>query len=417
MPRPLIILLLLTPTLLAADEKEPLPDKTRSAVSLLPDGSQLHGVMFPRYDEDLNLVGTLKARAMTLVDTETLFGESVVIEFFNTDGSRRGRADLTTAHFNQAKGILDSRKPVTLRSDSISAKGSGLYYSFERGQGFLTGPATTWIEPTKNTAMNTNHSPVRATAMLGMSLLMLPLSAAPPAPVSTEDAAIIQADAKSLAGTATSEAAKTNATLKTDTQDAAAASEAAREFLAQTGIKSDTTGSTDPATAPLDVKPGPNDTLISCEGGMYFDADEGLFVYLKNVRVNDPRFALSGANELKIFLSKKEEDSSDKSKEDAKPGIGIGAKFGDVDRIVATGAVLITQKQVEKGKQPVQASGAIFTYRPGTGEIVLSGGYPWVKQGTTFMRAKEPNLNLRIQKSGSFITEGNWDMGGNIENR
>ena len=79
--------------------------------------------------------------------------------------------------------------------------------------------------------------------------------------------------------------------------------------------------------------------------------------------------------------------------------------------------MLITQKQVEKGKQPVQASGAIFTYRPGTGEIVLSGGYPWVKQGTTFMRAKEPNLNLRIQKSGSFITEGNWDMGGNIENR
>ena len=40
---------------------------------------------------------------------------------------------------------------------------------------------------------------------------------------------------------------------------------------------------------------------------MYFDSDEGVFVYLKNVRVTDPRFTMSGANELKVFLGKKPE--------------------------------------------------------------------------------------------------------------
>ena len=151
---------------------------------------------------------------------------------------------------------------------------------------------------------------------------------------------------------------------------------------------------------------------------MYFDADEGVFVYLKNVRVTDPRFGLSGANELKIFLGKKPAKAPAqpaKEAKDGKPGLGLGAKFGDVERIVASGAVRIVQKETEAGKDPVEASGAIFTYHAKTGEIILSGGYPWVKQGTTFMRAKEPNLNLRILKTGSFVTEGNWEMGGTIE--
>jgi hypothetical protein len=154
---------------------------------------------------------------------------------------------------------------------------------------------------------------------------------------------------------------------------------------------------------------------------MYFDADGGLFVYLKNVRVQDPRFHLSGANELKVILGKKPEpaaETSDKpAAEKPRTGTGLGAKFGDVERIIATGAVRVLQKQPEAGKEPVEASGAIFTYHTKSGEIILSGGFPWVKQGATFMRAKEPNLILRIQKNGSFVTEGNWEMGGRIDQK
>ena len=65
----------------------------------------------------------------------------------------------------------------------------------------------------------------------------------------------------------------------------------------------------------------------------------------------------------------------------------------------------------EAGKEPIEASGAIFTYHLKTGQIILSGGYPWVKQGATFMRAEQPNLILRILKTGSFVTEGKWSHG------
>jgi lipopolysaccharide export system protein LptA len=149
---------------------------------------------------------------------------------------------------------------------------------------------------------------------------------------------------------------------------------------------------------------------------MYFDADEGVLVYLKNVTVKDPRFELSGANELKIFLGKKTE-----TKEDSKPKSDSPAnkkRYGSVERIVATGAILIDQKAAEPGKEPIKASGALFTYNVKTEQIILSGGYPWITQGKTYMRAKEPNLVLRIfPKTGSFVTEGNWDMGGNLEQK
>ena len=411
------VLLILTPALPAAEELPAVSRKKLSAISMLPDGSQLHGVMFPRYDENHRLIGVLKANAMTLVNVNTIAGETVSIEFFNPDRSPRGRADLTKAVFRQDKGLLEAREPVTIQTDRVSAKGTGLIYAFEQGEGYLMGPATTWIQTPNETSMNSHPSPVRAAALLGMSLLTLPLTAVPPPAVSSEELAAIKSDAASTAATAGKSAAAVRADLATDTRDADAAAKAARNFLVQADLPPATPDV--PAEAkPLDVKPGPDDTVVSCDGGMYFDADEGVFVYLKNVRVTDPRFGLSGANELKIFLGKKPDQTPakpGKETKDGKPGLGLGAKFGDVERIVASGAVRIVQKETEAGKEPVQASGAIFIYHAKTGEIILSGGYPWVKQGTTFMRAKEPNLNLRILKTGSFVTEGNWEMGGTIE--
>ena len=379
------------------------------------------GVMLPRYDENQNLVGVLKASLITLVNEETMAGKDVSIGFYNRDQTPRGRVDLTQAVFNQARGTLETIEPVTLQSDRLRAKGTGLYYAFEQGEGFLTGPAATWIQPPTETTMNSHHSPLRATAMVGLSLITQSIAAAPPT-ITPEAKQAIQADAASAASIHANTARIARMDLATDLEASNAANARAQAFLKQAELISTTAPGNappPPAAAPLDVKPGPTDTLIECDGGMYFDADQGLFVYLKNVRVNDPRFTLTGANELKIFLTKKQEDKKPKPATDKndKPGLGIGADFGDVERIVATGAVRILQKEAEPGKEPVEASGAIFTYRPDTGQIVLSGGYPWVKQGTSFMRAKEPNLILRIQKSGSFVTEGNWGMGANIENR
>ncbi len=393
------------------------PKKKLSAVSLLPDGSQLHGVMFPRYDDRQRLIGVLKAGAMTLVNDTTISGQTIAIEFYNPDQSPRGRVDLKSAIFNQSKGTLEANESVIIRTDQINANGNGLIYDFEQAEGFLLGPVTTWIQADsiKPTSMQTKPSALGATAAIGIALLPQTLTAAPPPPPTAQEQAAFQEAASSQAAKHADAAKSARADLRADLDASAAATAAAKAFLEKTDGTAELTPVPPPADAkPLDVKPGPTDSVVNCDGGMYFDADEGVFVFLKNVRVNDPRFSLTGASEVKIFLAKKPAGAPDKKD---KSGLGLSGKFGDVERVVANGAVLLTQKETEKGKDPVQASGAIFSYRPQSGEIILSGGYPWVKQGSYYSRAKEPNLTLRMFKNGSFVTEGNWELGGNIEQK
>lgn len=262
----------------------------------------------------------------------------------------------------------------------------------------------------------------RAAAVLGMALPPHSLLALPPPPITAEEIKAIEADAASKAPAAAAANAAAGTTLKTDLADAEAASKAAAAFLAQAD-QAPVAADAEPAAAqPLDVKPGPGDTVINCEGGMYFDPDEGVLVYLKNVTVKDPRFDLSGANELKIFFGKKPAKGENAKPENVKPdkakegfGAKMGANFGDVERIVANGAIVLDQKPKDNNKEPIRASGAIFSYNLKADQIIISGGFPWVLQGKTFMRAKEPNLVLRISpKASSFVTEGRWEMGGNL---
>lgn len=420
----------------------PPPVEKLPAFGLLPDGSELKHVILPRYDENRRLVSVVSAEAMTLVSAGEIAGKTVSVLFYNSDQTQRGRVDLAKAVLNQQKGLLTTKEPVHMRSDRMSIRGTGLYYAIEFGKGFMLGPVTTTIQaPPTETTMHAPKSPLRATALLGVSLLTQSLVAAPPKPLTAAETAAIQADAASKASAAAAALTAARASLKTDVTDAAAASQAAASFLTQADLPAVATDAVPAPAKPLEIQTGPNDTLIHCEGGMYYDADEGVMVYLKNVTVKDPRFNLSGANELKIFFGKKPakvaKDESKESPEDtvkpaappsvppdkapgkAKPGTkgSPGAGFGDVERIVATGAVLIEQK-AEAGKDPIHASGAVFTYNVKADEIILSGGYPWYTQGTTFMRAREPNLTIRMfPKTGSFVTEGIWDMGGNLESK
>jgi hypothetical protein len=378
------------------------------AISILPHGSVLQGVMLPRYDDKRRLVSSLKTAVMTLVNDERVEGEDVTIEMFHPNGDSKARAHFNHAVIDQKTGFLTASEAVNLTADRLIAKGTGIRYNFERSEGFLLGPAETLILPPRETTMNASPSSLRATAAVGIALVTTSLTAAPPPAVTPEELAALETAASSRSeevATLNSEAAKTTAT---DSSDAAKASQAARDFAkhAEIPISGD---AAEPEAKPLEISPGPNDTLIQCDGGMYFDAEEGVLVYLKNVRVTDPRFNLSGANELKIFFAKKSETETSGKKSE-----GFGAGFGDVDRIIATGAVRILQKAAKPGEDPVEASGGLFTYGVGTGEIIISGRYPWVKKGNFYARAKQPNLTLRIFQSGDFVTEGQWDMGGNL---
>jgi len=314
-------------------------------------------------------------------------------------------------------------------------------------------------------------SPGTATTVV-TALLSLPAMAEVPAPVTSQELAKITEEAASVGPRLREEAAETRKKLIASQATASDASAAVAKFLQQAAI---TTVSVEtpppaplpepakesppqvPATKPLEVAASPDDTVINCSDGMYFDASKGLLVYLKNVHVESPTYTLTGANELKLFLDKKEPAPADGSKKapqattgstnpkatnDPKPadpkavdpkatdkpadpaskkdksGPALDSPadgFGSLDHMVATGAVHYLQKSTDPKNPPVEASGAVFNYDAKTGEIIIHGGYPWVKQGDTYMRANEPDLTLRIQKDHSYRTEGNWSAGGKFK--
>lgn len=388
------------------------PDVKKNPVSLLPSGSVLKSVLLPRYDEERNLVGDMKAETMTLIDSERVQGENVLIRFFNRDRSLRGKVKMEIALFDQAKSRLLTNELVEITADRLVARGVGLVYSLREGKGFLKGPASTWISAPP-TATSMISSPFSAAALVAFCLAPSPLIALPTPFVSEDELAAIKADSAPAKPEADRRSTATQASFNESVEQGNKASGDALEFISTSEIKSVATQEprAEEEAKPLEVKPGPDDTLITCDGGMYFDSDEGILVYLGNVKVTDPRFSLSGAQQLKVFFEKK--PGKKKVKKDDKEPAGMG-NFGDVQKIIAEGAVRIDQKGVN-GKEPIQASGSILTYNIPTGEIIIHGGYPWVKQGTYFTRAKQPNLTLRLLNNGSFSTQGNWEMGGNLK--
>lgn len=403
-----------------AAEKEP-ASRAIPAISLLPEGSILKGVMLPRYDKERKLVGLLKAEKMTLISTSRIFGEGVVMELFNPDRTSRGRVDLATADFHQDKGLIQSNNPISIVSDRVTAEGTGLFYDLQKSTGFIIGPATTRISQPSPTAMNPASPAIRATALLGASFL--PLIAAPPAPPSVADVEQLKEDAASRA----SEAAAANKNTRKDLRTTLEASENANKqtmaFLENADLIA---AAANPAAAeeakPLEVDPNSGLTIINSEAGFYFDNANGVFVYLKNVRVNDPRFQLTAVNDLKIFFDKKEPAAkADKAPDgqavapgkDKKDSLSFGGGgFGDPRKIVATGAVRMLEKNPKPGKDPIEASGALFSYDIVSGDIIISGGYPWFRQGASYMRAKSPNALIRIDKNMQVVTEGSdWESG------
>ncbi len=443
----LTALTLVSPAVLLAEENgipaQPQQTKPKMpAVSMLPDGSELKDVMIPRYDENNRLTSVLKSRKMILVNDEQIVGQTVAVEFFNPDQTPRGRIDLQKAVFHQNKGLIVATGAAEMNSDRMKTYGTGLYYSIEQAKGFLTGPVLSILEKPAETTMHTPTPPLRATALFGMSLLTQALLAAPPPLVTAQEMAEVKKDAVSKSAEAAAAGAAAQATLQSDLASSEQTSKDVAAFLTDAAAPALPPDAVPPPAKPLDVKTGPNDTVINCTGGAYFDADAGVLVYLKNVTVKDPRYDMTGADELKIFFEKKpaeekkeegdakspvthdesgtpDQKPADKPADKKKSGLngGMGAKFGDVERIIATGAVRIDQKPVP-GKDPIKASGAIFTYNLKTDEMILSGGYPWFTQGATYMRAKEPNLILRLfPNTGSFRTEGNWESGGNLQQK
>lgn len=156
-------------------------------------------------------------------------------------------------------------------------------------------------------------------------------------------------------------------------------------------------------------EPKKNQTItITCDGGIYFDAQSGRVAYLENVQVNDPRFNLKSKDELKIYLR----PSPDRGKKLQGPGA-----FSDVDYIVASGEVAMTRQDPKGKRAPVKTSSEHVVFDLRTSDIFLMGGAPTLVQGENYLQANDPDLYLRFYENGSMFAEpGNWTTRGDLAN-
>lgn len=150
-------------------------------------------------------------------------------------------------------------------------------------------------------------------------------------------------------------------------------------------------------------------TIISSEGPVSFDANQGVCEFKKNVSVRSSHFDLTGAHVVKVVFAGAS-DRPLKSPNAVRPILrNVHSPFGDVNRITATGILHLQQRDTENGENSIEAGGGRLLYEPEIGGLILSNGSPWVKQGPIVMRALTPNLNLHIKQSGTVVAVGKWE--------
>jgi lipopolysaccharide export system protein LptA len=430
------------------DAKDPDEEESTGFLdgSLMPDGGILKNVLIPQYTRDLLLSATLRAETLTIVTQKIIDAANVRIEFFNPDRSTRGRIDMATARYNAIKQLLTSDKPVSLVSDDLTATGSSLVYDLKNTRGFLSGPVTATTLIDQSTSMNTK--PVRQAIAAG-SLMM---AAATPLPAQQDPSAAsisqrieearlspyelarITKESETAKPLAKAAADRGNTALEDATHRSEEATATLADFLSAATLTTLLAEPFVPAAATSTDVPRPNipadptKTRITSDDGAFFDSKNGLLIFLKNVVVRDPRFSLSGADELKVFFDPKEVPAAAKATpkppageqanpppEPVKPG-GAGApvrdekagiadaKFGKPNRIIATGTVVVEYQSGKKDDPPVKASARTVIYDLKKEEFILRGGSPWVLREGQLSSVPGNDAYIVIQKDGSFVT-------------
>ena len=453
----------------AKEKENQTPKSTRSptafpALDILPEGSILQRVRLPRYDKNYHPISLLTADVLKVLDAHKIDGENVSIEIFNKNGVVQMRTDMRHAIYNQENSTLVASEAVTLKGDSFRATGTGLVFHWHSNRGFLLGPATSqFIINHPNTSSAMQLSPIqplshRAFSLAGVliSLTTTSLIAERPNPLTPSELAELDQITQSSQSAIEQQQQQTSKTLSEEQKTIDANNASMRPFLKEIGqdnlIVKNTTSQTTPqktknstSSAPSSKKSSPPKNSkkgspktppqllhIDCDGGIYFDSDTGVLVYLKNIRLTEPRFKLNCSDELKIILDKKpveptnskksstrsaksspkatnvEKDSTKKAAKDQKKETTTSS-FNDIKRIIAIGNVRVVSTD-EKGNTFI-ATGETASYNVKTEEMILRGGLPRIQYGPNqYLQSKAPGQYIRILKNGKLVTTGKWAM-------
>lgn len=408
-----------------AEEKE--EEGPLSAMKMLADESVLNNIIVPQYDDKLRLSSVLRAARVKRINEDTLKAIKVNIEFYHTDQTLRGNILMGDAVLEDHSN-LRSNKPVSLSSGDLSANGQGLIYDIEKERGFLFGPATASTILDNRTSMNT--SPTYRFAATG--IMMMAASALNAEGLNAlNDQEIKELDelTKSKSGEIASTTIAIEKQIEKDTAESEAADEEVAKFLDEAGIEPVATdgenGDSKPVPGPEPLKTDEFLATVDAKKGIYFDSQKGLLVFLEDVKVDHPEFNLTGANEAKVILEKKEEkkpkpeedkgednnqgspevnkDGKDKNKDES---MFSGPKFGDPTRIVATGVVVIEKKKTGPNSKTAKASGHEISLDLKTNELIIRGGNPWIISEGASGQIIDPDGYIRMNvKTGdaSFV--------------
>lgn len=414
--------------------------KSRSGfpdLKMLPEGSYLKEVKIPRYDKDFNPISLLTAENVKVGDLSVIDAQNVYIELYHEDHSVKLKSRMKQAYFDQRNSTLRSTMSTTLEGSNFIAKGSSLTIHEASGQGFLVGPCfTKFTKPHKkaSTAMNlkkvsqpivtTTKKVVTGTLITATSGMLM--AERPPSLTETETAQLDQ-----QATTLSEQVSQAQQASTQELEEATAASQATQQemtdFLQQTGQKAPLTiqTTTDQPTPANDSTKGAHsatnqeafshpslpdqlgkdqETLtVECDGGLYFDAKQGVLVYLDNIRLNNKTFKMSCKDELKVYTEPKKE-SSDKKASPKKD-----SNNDKVKKIIATGQVVLSGKDAKGSPYLAHADEAHYDAKTET--FILRGGYPSIQQSKSqYLKSKDKNGYIRIPKNGSIVTsKGAWE--------
>ncbi|NNM28205.1 MAG: hypothetical protein HKO57_01680 [Akkermansiaceae bacterium] len=416
---PLVAAVVLAPGLLVAQDGAPEePRRKRAklspALDLLPEGSTLKKVRIPRFDEEKRPSALLRAGLLRVVTEDEVIGENIDLFIFTPAGAERLRVHMGTAAYTVSRGILEAHHELTLEGEGFSASGAGAVFQLDSRRGFLHGPVTNTfaVDPRKTTSAMTPE-PLHTVFALASLLVAAP---EPLTPAQLQD----QRDmARSAAPRVDAESAPTREMITRNDQLSKAASLGFQTFASEIRRPRLLTLAAAGAVVAETPKPNPGGIRITCDGGMYFDAEKGHVVYLKNIVVTDPTFTFECQKELKIILERKavekKEPAGAKGKDgenanagEKKKGLVGPESFGDVQNIIATGGVRVVRRD-PKGRDII-ASADTASYDARSGDVVLRGGFPTVIQGKNFLRAREPGLYIRLYDDGNVYCEpGKWE--------
>lgn len=146
------------------------------------------------------------------------------------------------------------------------------------------------------------------------------------------------------------------------------------------------------------------ETEITCADGLYFDMEEGVLVFIREVRLRNPTMSLDCDNQLKVFLEKRDFEERKKGEKAASSLDNVNVDFSDARLITADGNVIL--RRLDAQGRWMEARGEKMSYDVKTKETILTGGRLFLSYGDSSSTFEGPGAFIRIYANGSAYVKG-----------